>query len=153
MIVQTISECWDSEHLSRLSAACVKERLISLQKQLKPNQPLSGPVKPVVNTLGKPNSADMQLMIQHSVSNMTSLEFARYTNMHVSQSSSLSNVSGWTNDTAPNPYNNNNNRQALSMFVTPSTGQFENGLSPVLHKHNSLPSITDMSGQSSTSSN
>ena len=151
MLVQTISECWDSEPLSRLSAACVKERLISLQKQLKPNQPLSGPVKPIVNTLGKPNSADMQLMIQHSVSNMTSLEFARYTNMHVSQSSSLSNVSSLTNDTTPNPYSNN--RQSLSMFVTPSTGQFENDLFPVLQKHNSLPSIADMSGQSSTSSN
>nr|ATY70062.1 ACVRII [Oopsacas minuta] len=151
MIVQTISECWDSEPLSRLSAACVKERLSSLQKQLKQNQPLSGPVKPVVNTLGKPNSAEMQLMIQHSVSNMTSLEFARYTNMHINQSSSMSNVSGKTADAAPNPYTCN--RQSLSMFVTPSTGQFENGLSPVLQKHNSLPSISDVSGQSSTSSN
>ena len=151
MIIQTIKECWDTEPLSRLSAACVKERLTSLQKQLKSNQPLSGPVKPIVNTLGKPSSADMHLMIQHSVSNMTSLEFARYTSMHTSQSSSMSNVSGRTADATPNPYNPN--RPSLSLFVTPSTGQFENGLSPLLQKHNSLPSISDMSGQSSTSSN
>ena len=144
-------ECWDGEPLSRLSAACVKERLLLQQKQLK-HRSFSENGNLPVNTVSKSKTRELHLMIQHSVSNITSFEVPRYSNMQTSQSSSMSNVSRRTPEGTPNSATNI--RQHLNTIITPSTGQFEEkGQSPLLQRHNSLPTISDISGQSSTSSN